>query len=48
MLIEAAPHWSRHAVRPAQALAVGSEARLAEFPDLPTVAETIPDFRAAG
>jgi tripartite-type tricarboxylate transporter receptor subunit TctC len=29
-------------------LAVGSEARLAEFPDLPTVAETVPNFRAAG
>jgi tripartite-type tricarboxylate transporter receptor subunit TctC len=31
-----------------RALAVGSDTRLAEFPDLPTVAETIPDFRAAG
>jgi tripartite-type tricarboxylate transporter receptor subunit TctC len=31
-----------------RALAVGSDSRLAEFPDLPTVAETIPDFRAAG
>jgi tripartite-type tricarboxylate transporter receptor subunit TctC len=29
-------------------LAVGSETRLAEFPDLPTVAETVPNFRAAG
>jgi tripartite-type tricarboxylate transporter receptor subunit TctC len=31
-----------------RALAVGSETRLAEFPDLPTVAETVPNFRAAG
>jgi tripartite-type tricarboxylate transporter receptor subunit TctC len=31
-----------------RALAVGSDSRLAEFPDLPTVAETIPNFRAAG
>ena len=31
-----------------QALAVGSQTRLAEFPDLPAVAETIPDFRSAG
>jgi tripartite-type tricarboxylate transporter receptor subunit TctC len=31
-----------------RALAVGSDTRLAEFPDLPTVAETIPNFRAAG
>jgi tripartite-type tricarboxylate transporter receptor subunit TctC len=31
-----------------QALAVGSETRLAEFPDLPTAAETVPNFRSAG
>jgi tripartite-type tricarboxylate transporter receptor subunit TctC len=31
-----------------QALAVGSQTRLAEFPDLPTAAETIPNFRSAG
>jgi len=31
-----------------KALAVGSETRLAEFPDLPAVAETIPNFRSAG
>ena len=30
------------------ALAVGSQTRLAEFPDLPAVAETIPNFRSAG
>jgi tripartite-type tricarboxylate transporter receptor subunit TctC len=30
------------------ALAVGSQTRLAEFPDLPAAAETIPDFRSAG
>jgi tripartite-type tricarboxylate transporter receptor subunit TctC len=30
------------------ALAVGSETRLAEFPDLPAAAETIPNFRSAG
>jgi tripartite-type tricarboxylate transporter receptor subunit TctC len=29
-------------------LAVGSDTRLAEFPELPAVAETIPDFRSAG
>ena len=31
-----------------RALAVGSETRLAEFPDLPAAAETIPGFRSAG
>jgi tripartite-type tricarboxylate transporter receptor subunit TctC len=31
-----------------QTLAVGSDARLAEFPDLPAAAETIPNFRSAG
>jgi tripartite-type tricarboxylate transporter receptor subunit TctC len=31
-----------------KALAVGSETRLAEFPDLPAAAETIPNFRSAG
>ena len=31
-----------------QALAVGSQTRLAEFPDLPTAAETIPNFWSAG
>ncbi len=31
-----------------RALAVGSESRLPEFPDLPAAAETIPEFRAAG
>ena len=30
------------------ALAVGSETRLAEFPDLPAAAETIPNFRSTG
>jgi tripartite-type tricarboxylate transporter receptor subunit TctC len=30
------------------ALAVGSETRLAEFPDLPAAAETVPNFRSAG
>ena len=30
------------------ALAVGSETRLAEFPDLPAAAETIPNFRSSG
>jgi tripartite-type tricarboxylate transporter receptor subunit TctC len=30
------------------ALAVGSETRLAEFPDLPAAAETIPNFSSAG
>jgi tripartite-type tricarboxylate transporter receptor subunit TctC len=30
------------------ALAVGSETRLAEFPELPAAAETIPNFRSAG
>ena len=30
------------------ALAVGSETRLPEFPDLPAAAETIPNFRSAG
>ena len=30
------------------ALAVGSDTRLAEFPDLPAAAETIPNFRSAG
>jgi tripartite-type tricarboxylate transporter receptor subunit TctC len=30
------------------ALAVGSETRLAEFPDVPAAAETIPNFRSAG
>ena len=30
------------------ALAVGSQTRLAEFPDLPAAAETIPNFRSAG
>jgi tripartite-type tricarboxylate transporter receptor subunit TctC len=30
-----------------RAIAVGSNARLAEFPDLPTVSETIPEFYAA-
>ena len=30
------------------ALAVGSRRRLAEFPDLPAAAETIPNFRSAG
>ena len=30
------------------ALAVGSDARLAEFPDLPAASETIPNFRSAG
>jgi tripartite-type tricarboxylate transporter receptor subunit TctC len=30
------------------ALAVGSQTRLAEFPNLPAVAETIPNFRSAG
>jgi tripartite-type tricarboxylate transporter receptor subunit TctC len=30
------------------ALAVGSDARLTEFPDLPAAAETIPNFRSAG
>src|SRR5262245_44395683 len=29
-------------------IAVGSERRLAEFPDLPAAAETVPDFRSAG
>jgi tripartite-type tricarboxylate transporter receptor subunit TctC len=29
-------------------LAVGSAARLAEFPDLPAAAETIPNFTSAG
>jgi tripartite-type tricarboxylate transporter receptor subunit TctC len=29
-------------------IAVGSSERLPEFPDLPTVAETLPDFRASG
>jgi len=29
-------------------LAVGSDTRLAEFPDLPTAAETLPNFRSAG
>src|SRR3977135_2619524 len=29
-------------------LAVGSATRLAEFPDLPAAAETIPEFRSAG
>jgi tripartite-type tricarboxylate transporter receptor subunit TctC len=29
-------------------LAVGSETRLAEFPDLPAAAETVPNFRSAG
>jgi len=29
-------------------IAVGSERRLAEFPDLPAAAETLPDFRTAG
>src|SRR6185436_6501267 len=31
-----------------QGLAVGSATRLAEFPDLPAAAETIPNFTAAG
>ena len=31
-----------------KAIAVASARRLAEFPDLPTVAETIPDFSATG
>lgn len=31
-----------------KAIAVASAKRLAEFPDLPTVAETIPDFSATG
>src|SRR6516165_10858460 len=31
-----------------KAIAVASEKRLAEFPDLPTVAETIPGFSATG
>jgi len=31
-----------------QALAVGSETRLAEFPELPAAAETVPNFRSAG
>jgi tripartite-type tricarboxylate transporter receptor subunit TctC len=30
------------------ALAVGSDTRLAEFPELPAAAETIPNFRSAG
>jgi tripartite-type tricarboxylate transporter receptor subunit TctC len=30
------------------ALAVGSQNRLAEFPNLPAAAETIPNFRSAG
>src|SRR6185312_16407032 len=29
-------------------IAVASAKRLAEFPDVPTVAETIPDFQATG
>jgi tripartite-type tricarboxylate transporter receptor subunit TctC len=29
-------------------IAVGSERRLAEFPDLPSAAETVPNFRTAG
>jgi tripartite-type tricarboxylate transporter receptor subunit TctC len=29
-------------------IAVGSERRLTEFPDLPAAAETVPDFRSAG
>lgn len=29
-------------------IAVGSEKRLAEFPDLPAASETVPDFRTAG
>ena len=29
-------------------IAVASEKRLSEFPDVPTVAETIPGFRATG
>jgi tripartite-type tricarboxylate transporter receptor subunit TctC len=31
-----------------RALASGSDSRLAEFPDLPTAAETIPDFKSTG
>jgi tripartite-type tricarboxylate transporter receptor subunit TctC len=31
-----------------QTLAVGSDTRLAEFPDLPAAAETVPNFRSAG
>jgi tripartite-type tricarboxylate transporter receptor subunit TctC len=31
-----------------KAIAVGSEKRLAEFPDVPTVAETLPGFSATG
>ena len=31
-----------------RALAVGSQSRLAEFPDLAAAAETVPDFRSAG
>jgi tripartite-type tricarboxylate transporter receptor subunit TctC len=31
-----------------QALATGSDSRLPEFPDLPTAAETIPDFKSTG
>jgi tripartite-type tricarboxylate transporter receptor subunit TctC len=31
-----------------RALAAGSDTRLPEFPDLPTAAETIPEFRSTG
>jgi tripartite-type tricarboxylate transporter receptor subunit TctC len=31
-----------------KAIAVGSETRLAEFPDLPAISETLPNFRSAG
>src|SRR5262249_59923228 len=31
-----------------KALAVGSTARLPDFPDVPTAAETLPDFKVSG